>query len=98
MLFDEIKIDSTNIDGELYVNVEQLRSHLLGSAQLFAEETVELSKTVKIIKEEKYFVMGMVEGMMSVVAMLSLAHEESAFDEVETVEDLLQRFKENDES
>ena len=98
MIFDDINIETIKQDDDLYVNVEQLRSHLLGSAQLFAEETVELSKTVQITKEEKYVVMGMVEGMMSVVAMLSLAHEESAFDEVETVEDLLQRFKENDES
>lgn len=98
MLFDEIKIDSMTIDGELYVNVEQLGMHLLGSAHQFAEETADIAKIAGITKEEKYLVMGMVQGMMSVASMLGLAQEESVFSEVETVDDLLQRFKENDES
>jgi len=35
---------------------------------------------------------------MSVASILGLAQEESVFSEVETVDDLLQRFKENNES
>jgi hypothetical protein len=98
MIFDDIHVDSLNINGVLYVNVEQLNTHLIGSANQFAEEAYELAQISGITKKEKYLVMGMVQGMMSVASILGIAQEESVFSEVETVDDLLQRFKENDES
>ena len=98
VLFDEVKIDTKKINGELYVSVEQLWQHLTGSAEQFSLETAELAEKTGLITEEKYFIMGMIQGMMSVVSMLRLAQEESVFGEVDTIEDLLQKFKENDAS
>lgn len=98
MIFDDIHVDSLNINGVLYVNVEQLNTHLTGSANQFAGEVYELAQISGITEKEKYLVMGMVQGMMSVASILGLAQEESVFSEVETVDDMLQRFKENDES
>lgn len=96
MLFDEISIDGKSIDGELYVNADQLWKHLTKSTEEFSKESVEVAKKFGMSVEEKCYVMGMIQGMMSVVSMLRLAQEESALSQVNTVEDLLQRFREND--
>jgi hypothetical protein len=96
MIFDEIKIDSKIINEELYVNVDQLWKHLLGSSEQFSKESAEFDLKFGMSVEEKCFTMGMIQGIMTVVSILGLAQEESDFNQVNTVEDLLQRFKDND--
>jgi hypothetical protein len=98
MLFDDINVDTIKQDDELYVNVDQLYNHLAGSTEIFAQESAALAKEFGITREEKVFTMGLIQGMWSVVMMLQQAQDEHAFDSIETVEDLLQRFKDNDAS
>lgn len=99
MLFDDIMIDTEVIDGKLYVDVEQFRDHLIGSAEVFAEETKELAHLAGgLTVQEKYYSMGMVHGMWSIILMLRSATDEHKFEQIETVEDLLQKFRENDAS
>jgi hypothetical protein len=92
MLFDEIKIDTITHNDQLYINVEQLYNHILGSAEIFSNETVRLANAFGISRDEKYFTMGLVEGMWSVALMLGYGNKQYQFDSVNTVEDLLKRF------
>jgi hypothetical protein len=92
MLFDDIKVDTTIHNNELYVNVEQLHQHLTGSTELFSQEAYEMSKKFGITRDEKYFVQGLVQGMWSVVMMLKFGNQEHEFESVQTVDDLLERF------
>lgn len=92
MLFDEIKIDTVTHNDELYVNVQQLFEHLAGSTEHFSQESAMLAKEFGITRDEKYFVMGMVQGMWSVVMMLRQGNQEFEFESVQTVDDLLERF------
>lgn len=92
MLFDEIEIDTHTVDKELYVNVEQLLDHLLGSAEKFAQETQLVAKEFGITPEEIFFTKGMVQGMLSIALMLKQANTEYSFEGVETVEDMFSEF------
>jgi hypothetical protein len=96
MLFDEINIDTITKNGELYVSVPQLASHLAKAVQAFAIESRQLSLIVPLTEEESTFIMGLVNGMQNVVMMLSQGNSESKISNINTVEELLERFK-NDE-
>lgn len=98
MLFDEIKIDTITHDDQLYINVEQLYNHILGSVEIFSSETAQLAKILGMPRDEKYFVMGLVEGMWSIALMLGYGNKQYQFDSANTVEDLIKRFweKENE--
>ena len=92
MLFDEIKVKTITHDDELYVNVEQLYQHLAGSTQEFSKETYQMAQKFGITADEKYFVIGMVQGMWSVVLMLKHGDQEFKFESIETVDDLVKKF------
>ena len=92
MLFDEIKVNTITHDNELYVNVEQLYQHLAGSTQEFSKESYEMAQKFGITRDEKYFVTGLIQGMWSVVMMLRQGNQEFKFDSIETVEDLMESF------
>ena len=92
MLFDEIKVNSITHNNELYVNVEQLYQHLAGSTQEFSKETYQMAQKFGITADEKYFVIGMVQGMWSVVLMLKHGDQEFKFESIETVDDLVKKF------
>ena len=92
MLFDEIKIDTITHDDELYINVEQLCNHILGSVEVFSNETAHLAKMFGMPRDEKYFAMGLVEGMWSIALMLGYGNKQFEFDSVKTVEDLIKKF------
>lgn len=96
MLFDDINIETITHEDQLYINVEQLYSHILGSAEMFAQEASHLAKSFGMPRDEKYFTMGIVEGMWSVAAVLSYGNKQFEFDSVETVEDLMKRFWDED--
>lgn len=92
MLFDDINIDTITHNDELYINVEQLYNHILGSAETFGREAAILAKSFGMPRDEKYFTMGLIEGMWSVAAVLSYGSKQFEFDSVKTVEDLMDRF------
>jgi len=92
MFFDEIKIETIERDSKLYIDVEQLYNHILGSAEIFANESANLANKVGITKDEKYFVMGLVEGMWSVALMLGYGNKQYQFNSVQTVEDIMEKF------
>ena len=92
MLFDEIKVNTVTSDNELYVNVEQLYQHLAGSTHEFSKECYEMAQRFGITRDEKYFIMGMVQGMWSVVMMLKHGDQEFKFESIETVDDLVEKF------
>jgi hypothetical protein len=88
-LFDEIKLSTVEQDGELYVNARQLAWHLTSAMKEFYDETMLISKTQPLIPSEKYFFNGILEGMNSVVLLLSQGGIEDELDrKIETVEDL----------
>lgn len=92
MLFDDIKVETLIHNDQLYVNVEQLHTHLAGSTEQFSQEVYESAKRFGISRDEKYFVQGLVQGMWSIVMMLRYGNQEYEFESVETVNDLLERF------
>jgi hypothetical protein len=92
MLFDDINIETITHEDELYINVEQLYNHILGSAEVFSQEAAHLAKTFGMPRDEKYFTMGIVEGMWSIAAVLKYGNKQFEFDSIETVEDLMKRF------
>ena len=92
MLFDEMNIDTIVEDDELYINVPQLLDHLVGSSEVFSQETAILAKEFGISRDEKYYSMGLIHGMLSVATMLKQGDQEFKFDSVETVEDLIKGF------
>lgn len=92
MLFDDLNLSTIIHDDELYVNVEQLYKHLLGSMQEFSYEAYEMAQKNEMTKEEKVLVSGLIQGMWSVVMMLRFGNEEFEFKSIETVDDLMKRF------
>lgn len=92
MLFDDINIDTVTHEDELYINVEQLYKHILGSAETFSQEAAYLANNFGMPRDEKYFTMGIVEGMWSIAAILKYGNKQFEFDSVKTVEDLVNRF------
>lgn len=92
MFFDEIKIETIEKDGKLYIDVEQLYNHIVGSTEIFANESAFLANKFGITKDEKYFVMGLIEGMWSIALMLGYGNKQYQFDSVQTVEDIMEKF------
>lgn len=93
MLFDDINIDTVTHEDELYINVEQLYNHIIGSAETFSQEAAYLAKNFGMPRDEKYFTMGIVEGMWSIAAILNYGNQQFEFDSIKTVEDFLNKFR-----
>lgn len=93
MLFDELEVETITNDGKLFVNAEQLSKHVKKSAQLFIDDSKAIDRVMPLSKEEISFVLGISEGMKSIFLMLVQAYEESELRDIETVEDILERFK-----
>jgi hypothetical protein len=92
MLFDDINVSTITHNNQLYVNVEELHQHLVGSTHEFSREAYEMAQKIGITEEEKILIHGLVQGMWSVVMMLRFGNQEFKFESVETVDDLLNKF------
>ena len=92
MLFNEIKVDTIEKDGMIYINVPQLATHLSKAVREFAMEAAQLSEIVPPTKEESSFVWGLIEGMQNVVLLLTQGNNEAKIDTINTVEEFLERF------
>lgn len=95
MIFDDLKINTLTHDGELYVLVSDLSEHLSKAVEEFADETEQLSHVVKLTEQEKTFIVGLVNGMYNVVLMLTQSQDEHKLKEINTIEDLLEKFNES---
>lgn len=98
MLFDELSIDTTMHNGELFANVNQLYEHLYTATHGFAEEASIVNQRVQppFSDTERAYISGLVQGMFSVVLMLQQGKTEAEVDSVNTVEDFLKMFEDNE--
>lgn len=92
MIFNEINIRTIEKDGSLYVNVLDLAKHLDNATKDFAAESKNLSEIIQLTEEESAFIMGLINGMYNVVIMLSQGNDEHEMSNINTVEELLERF------
>lgn len=92
MLFDDLKIKHMVNDGKLYVHVNDLSEHLKKSLDEFVHESEAISLIAPMTELEKTFVMGIVNGMHNVILMLRQSNDEYGLNEINTVEELLEKF------
>lgn len=95
MLFDDLEIETLVKDDELYVRVSALAQHLSKAVHEFANESQALSHIVGLTEKEKAFIMGVVEGMYNVVVMLIQSYDEHELKQINTIEELLEKFDES---
>jgi hypothetical protein len=95
-LLDELNIRYTTINDDVWVNIGDLSSHLLKTVNDFAEDSVVYSWNNPLKPTDAMFLRGITEGMLGVIALLAQGGIEAEFHEkVNTVEDLIQTLKEN---
>ena len=97
MLFDDLKINHLVQDDHLYVRVSDLAQHLSKAIEEFADESEALSYLVKLTEKEKAFIMGLVNGMFNVVLMLTQSHDEHELKQINTIDELLEKFNESNQ-
>jgi cell division protein ZapA (FtsZ GTPase activity inhibitor) len=97
MIFDDLEIDSLIHDGKLYVCVSDLKEHLSKAVHEFSNETEALSHVFKMTQREKAFVMGLINGMYNVVMMLTQSQDEYKLGQINTIDELLEKFNDFDE-
>lgn len=95
MIFDDLKINTLTEDGELYVRVSDLEKHLSAAIHEFSEEIESLSRIVGLTEKEKTFILGLVNGMYNVVLMLSQSRGEHQLTQINTIDELLEKFNES---
>lgn len=95
MIFDELKINTIVHENELYVRVSDLTQHLSNAVNEFADETDALSKIIKLTELERTFIIGLVNGMYNVVLMLTQSHDEHELKQINTIDELLEKFNEH---
>lgn len=95
MIFDDLEINTITKDGQLYVSVSDLTEHLSKAVNEFADETEALSYVVKLTEQEKTFIMGLVNGMYNVVVMLTQSRDEHQLKQINTIDELLEKFNES---
>lgn len=95
MIFDDLKIANIVDNGELYVRVSDLRQHISNSIDQFAADTEALSHVVRLTDEEKTFIIGLINGMFNIVSMLTQSHDEHKLGQINTIEELLEKFNES---
>ena len=93
MLFDDLEVDSINHNGSLYVNVPQLATHLAKAVRDFAHESSQLANIFPLDIRERAFIIGLIEGMENVVVMLKQANDEHSIGSIDTIDELLERFR-----
>lgn len=97
MIFDDLKIGNIVKDDELYVCVSDLSQHLLKAVKEFSDESEQLSHFVKLTDHEKAFITGLVNGMYNVVLMLAQSEDEYKLKQIDTIDELLEKFNELNE-
>lgn len=96
MLFDDINVDTIVHNDELYINVNQLSSHIYTAAKGFIEEAKYIEKAIGgISSQEKTYIGGIAEGMYSIVLLLTQGKAESDIHGIDTIEELIKRFEDN---
>jgi len=96
MLFDEIEVDTVISDGELFINVDQLSSHIHASALSFAKESKEIHDYFGgMTEKERAYISGMIQGMATICIMLLQGKDEHDVNQIETIEDLLKGFNDD---
>lgn len=95
MIFDELEIDSVRQDGNIYVNADSLANHIIRAANQISHDASVMSSFVPIPAREKYYVMGILQGMSNVVMLLQQGNNESKIEDLNTIEDLLEKFREH---
>lgn len=93
MLFDEIKVNTITDNDILYVNVPQLAAHLSQAIQEFVQGSAELAQIFPLGAAERAFIMGLTEGMQNIVIMLEQANDEHSIGNIDTVDELLEKFR-----
>lgn len=97
MIFDELKINTLVHGNELYVRVSDLSNHLSNAVDEFADETDALAKIVRLTEQEKTFIMGLINGMYNVVLMLTQSNDEHELKQINTIDELLEKFNESNQ-
>lgn len=97
MIFDELEINTIIHNDELYVDVSGLAQHLSKAVDEFSDETEALSRVLKLTEREKTFIMGLISGMHNVVLMLNQSNDEYELKQINTVDELLEKFNESDQ-
>lgn len=97
-LFEEIKIDTTIIDKDIYVNARQLAWHISRSMEEFYLDAKMINQARKLSKDESIFANGIIEGMYSILLLLSQGGIEEELNlKINTVQDLIDTLGENHE-
>lgn len=96
MLFDDINIKTIEHDGELYIHVRELLNHLAAATYGFSDESYQIAQQHGITIDEKNFIMGIIHGMWSTVILLQQGRQEFQVESIETVDDIIKRFWDED--
>lgn len=90
MMFSEINIRTTHVDGEDYVNILDLANHLTFAMLTMADEIKKEKEQASIDALTYNFSVGVVHGMREIALLLAQGGIELRLDrEVETLDDLI---------
>jgi len=96
-LFDEINIGSVTKGDEVFINAKQLAWHIAGTMSILSDEALEDAKSKPFTSEEKHYFHGIMEGLNSVVLLLSHGGIEQEFHkDINSVEDIVEHFRSKD--
>lgn len=88
-MFDDIHVRTAIVNGDNYVNVMDLASHLAAALFTMHAEVADEWKAGSILPRDYIFANGMVEGVREVAIMLTKGEMENRLHrEVNTVDDL----------
>lgn len=96
-LFDEINIGYVTENDEVFVSARQLAWHIAGTMSILSDEALDDAKNTPFTAEEKHYFHGIMQGLNSVVLLLSHGGLEQEFHkDINSVEDIVEHFRSKD--
>lgn len=95
-LFDDINLSTIKTDNDIYISSKELAWHIVDSMQLLHQEALDDARAKPFSSEEYYYFTGVMQGMNSIVMLLSQGGmEEEIHSNINNVEDLLKYMKDD---
>ena len=98
-LLDELSIRNQEIDGEVWVSLKDVATHFVNSLDKFSHESSAVAVVHPFTKIQAAYINGIYEGMSGIISLLAQGGAEAEFhNNVHTVDDLLKRLEQDNDS
>lgn len=95
-LFEELNLSTVKQDNDIFISARELAWHIVDTMKILSEEAFIDNKRQPFNSEEIHYFSGVMQGMNSVVLLLSQGGvEEELHENINSVEDLLRYMKDD---